>query len=61
MLVLLLAQGGEFAFVVFQATAGARAIEAEVASLLVGAVALSMLLGPLLLPRPRTNGTIGRH
>ena len=48
-LVLLLAQGGEFAFVVFQAAAGAGAIEGEAASLLVGAVALSMLLGPLLL------------
>ena len=48
-LVLLLAKGGEFAFVVFQAAAGAKAIEAETASLLVGAVALSMLLSPLLL------------
>jgi glutathione-regulated potassium-efflux system ancillary protein KefC len=48
-LVLLLAQGGEFAFVVFQAAAGAKAIAAETASLLVGAVALSMLLSPLLL------------
>jgi glutathione-regulated potassium-efflux system ancillary protein KefC len=48
-LVLLLAQGGEFAFVVFQAAAGVHAIEAETASLLVGAVALSMLLSPLLL------------
>jgi len=48
-LVLLLAQGGEFAFVVFQTAAGAKAIEAETASLLVGAVALSMLLSPLLL------------
>jgi glutathione-regulated potassium-efflux system ancillary protein KefC len=48
-LVLLLAQGGEFAFVVFQAAAGAKAIEAETASLLVGAVALSMLLSPVLL------------
>lgn len=48
-LVLLLAQGGEFAFVVFQAAAGAKAIATETASLLVGAVALSMLLGPLLL------------
>lgn len=48
-LVLLLAQGGEFAFVVFQAAAGAKAIAAETASLLIGAVALSMLLSPLLL------------
>jgi glutathione-regulated potassium-efflux system ancillary protein KefC len=46
---LLLAQGGEFAFVVFQAAAGARVFSAETASLLIGAVALSMLLTPLLL------------
>ena len=46
---LLLAQGGEFAFVVFQAAAGARVFSPEVASLLIGAVALSMLLSPLLL------------
>ena len=45
----LLAQGGEFAFVVFQAAAGARVFAAETASLLIGAVALSMLLSPLLL------------
>jgi glutathione-regulated potassium-efflux system ancillary protein KefC len=46
---LLLAQGGEFAFVVFQAAAGAKALPAQTASLLIGAVALSMLLSPLLL------------
>ena len=46
---LLLAQGGEFAFVVFQAAAGARVLPNETASLLIGAVALSMLLSPLLL------------
>ncbi|MBK9573397.1 MAG: glutathione-regulated potassium-efflux system protein KefC [Rhodoferax sp.] len=46
---LLLAQGGEFAFVVFQAAAGARVFPAETASLLIGAVAVSMLLSPLLL------------
>ena len=46
---LLLAQGGEFAFVVFQSAAGAKVFSAETASLLIGAVALSMLLGPLLL------------
>ena len=46
---LLLAQGGEFAFVVFQAAAGARVFSLETASLLIGAVALSMLLTPLLL------------
>ena len=45
----LLAQGGEFAFVVFQAASGANVFSAETASLLIGAVALSMLLGPLLL------------
>jgi len=47
--VLLLAQGGEFAFVVFQAAAGARVFSPETASLLIGAVALSMLISPLLL------------
>ena len=46
---LLLAQGGEFAFVVFQAAAGARVFSPETASLLIGAVALSMLISPLLL------------
>ncbi|MCB1968230.1 MAG: monovalent cation:proton antiporter-2 (CPA2) family protein, partial [Candidatus Accumulibacter sp.] len=46
---LLLAQGGEFAFVVFQAAAGARVFSPEMASLLIGAVAVSMLLSPLLL------------
>ena len=46
---LLLAQGGEFAFVVFQAAAGARVLAADTASLLIGAVALSMLISPLLL------------
>ena len=45
----LLAQGGEFAFVVFQAGVTERVLQAETASLLVGAVAVSMLLGPLLL------------
>ncbi|MBS0611428.1 MAG: glutathione-regulated potassium-efflux system protein KefC [Proteobacteria bacterium] len=46
---LLLAQGGEFAFVVFQSGASFGAIPAETASLLIGAVALSMLISPLLL------------
>jgi glutathione-regulated potassium-efflux system ancillary protein KefC len=46
---LLLAQGGEFAFVVFQAAAGSRVLTPEMASLLIGAVAISMLLSPLLL------------
>ncbi|MFZ3128553.1 MAG: glutathione-regulated potassium-efflux system protein KefC [Rhodoferax sp.] len=61
---LLLAQGGEFAFVVFQAAVGARVFSAEVASLLIGAVTLSMLVSPLLLaavdkwllPRYARNG-----
>jgi glutathione-regulated potassium-efflux system ancillary protein KefC len=48
-LTLLLAQGGEFAFVVFQAAAGAKVFAAETASLLIGIVALSMLISPLLL------------
>ena len=47
--VVLLAQGGEFGFVVFQTAMGARLIEPEAASLLLAAVALSMLLTPLLL------------
>ncbi|MDE2393974.1 MAG: glutathione-regulated potassium-efflux system protein KefC [Burkholderiales bacterium] len=47
--VILLAQGGEFGFVVFQAALGARVIDAETSSLLVAAVAVSMLLTPLLL------------
>ncbi|MEO7390663.1 MAG: glutathione-regulated potassium-efflux system protein KefC [Ramlibacter sp.] len=46
---LLLAQGGEFAFVVFQAASGARVLPEATASLLIGAVAVSMLLSPLLL------------
>jgi glutathione-regulated potassium-efflux system ancillary protein KefC len=46
---LLLAQGGEFAFVVFQAAAGADVIAPQTSSLLIGAVTVSMLLGPLLL------------
>lgn len=45
---LLLAQGGEFAFVVFQA-AGPDVLPPEITSLLIGAVALSMLISPLLL------------
>ncbi|MEZ0309154.1 MAG: glutathione-regulated potassium-efflux system protein KefC [Ramlibacter sp.] len=46
---LLLAQGGEFAFVVFQAASNSQVIEASMASLLIGAVAVSMLLSPLVL------------
>ena len=45
----LLAQGGEFAFVVFQAAAGARVFPEQTASLLIGAVAVSMLLSPLIM------------
>jgi len=47
--VILLAQGGEFGFVVFQAAALAGVISAPVSSFLVAAVAISMLLTPLLL------------
>ena len=46
---LLLAQGGEFAFVVFQAATSAKVIPPETSSLLIGAVAVSMLLSPLIL------------
>ncbi len=46
---LLLAQGGEFAFVVFQAAAGSQVLAPQTASLLIGAVAVSMLLSPLVL------------
>jgi len=47
--ILLLAQGGEFGFVVFQGAAQAGVIDAPVSSLLMAAVAVSMLLTPLLL------------
>jgi glutathione-regulated potassium-efflux system ancillary protein KefC len=46
---LLLAQGGEFAFVVFQTAGGTQVLAPPTASLLNGAVAASMLLSPLLL------------
>lgn len=46
---LLLAQGGEFAFVVFQTALGSQVLSPATASLLMAAVALSMLLSPLLL------------
>lgn len=46
---LLLAQGGEFAFVVFQAAAGAKVFSEATSSLLIGAVAVSMLVSPLVL------------
>jgi glutathione-regulated potassium-efflux system ancillary protein KefC len=45
----LLAQGGEFGFVVFQAASQAGVVDAPTASFLVAAVAVSMLLTPLLL------------
>jgi glutathione-regulated potassium-efflux system ancillary protein KefC len=47
--VILLAQGGEFGFVIFQAGLGAGVLSAGQTSLLVASVALSMLLTPLLL------------
>ncbi|MGE5117041.1 MAG: glutathione-regulated potassium-efflux system protein KefC [Betaproteobacteria bacterium] len=47
--IVLLAQGGEFGFVVFQGAAQAGVIDAPVSSLLVAAVAISMLVTPLLL------------
>ena len=47
--IILLAQGGEFGFVVFQTAATAGVIDAPVSSLLVAAVAISMLVTPLLL------------
>jgi glutathione-regulated potassium-efflux system ancillary protein KefC len=46
---LLLSQGGEFAFVVFQAAASTGVLPGRLSSLLIGAVAVSMLLSPLLL------------
>jgi glutathione-regulated potassium-efflux system ancillary protein KefC len=46
---ILLAQGGEFGFVVFQAAAQARVIDGSTSSLLVASVAISMLLTPLAL------------
>ena len=57
---LLLAQGGEFAFVVFQSGATFGAIAPENASLLIGAVALSMLMSPLLLVW-LDRALLGRH
>ncbi|MDH0775590.1 glutathione-regulated potassium-efflux system protein KefC [Delftia sp. WSY_4] len=46
---LLLAQGGEFAFVVFQTAAQYKVFHHSISSMLVAAVALSMLIGPLVL------------
>lgn len=47
--VVLLAQGGEFGFVVFQTATQAQVLDGEAASLLVAVVTLSMLLSPLLM------------
>ncbi len=47
--IILLAQGGEFGFVVFQTAAQAGVISAPVSSFLVAAVTISMLLTPLML------------
>ncbi len=47
--IVLMAQGGEFGFVVFQTATQAKVIDAATSSLLVAAVALSMLVTPLLL------------
>ena len=61
---LALSQGGEFAFVLFSAATATRALPADIAGLLVGVVALSMMTTPLLLglhdrfiePRLRLSG-----
>jgi glutathione-regulated potassium-efflux system ancillary protein KefC len=61
--ILLLAQGGEFGFVVFQTATQARVIDASTSSLLVAVVAISMLATPFLLRAadrwwiPRLTGT----
>ena len=47
--IILLAQGGEFGFVVFQTATQAGVITAQVSSFLIASVAISMLLTPLLL------------
>jgi glutathione-regulated potassium-efflux system ancillary protein KefC len=47
--IILLMQGGEFGFVVFQAAAQSKVLGASTVSLLVASVALSMLLTPFLL------------
>jgi glutathione-regulated potassium-efflux system ancillary protein KefC len=47
--VILLAQGGEFGFVVLQAATGAQVIPGAPASFIVAAIAISMLFTPLLL------------
>jgi len=65
---ILLAQGGEFGFVVFQGAQQAGVIQAQAASFLVAAVAVSMLATPLLLlaadrwwtPRLAARASAGR-
>ncbi len=47
--IILLAQGGEFGFVVFQTATHAGVITAQVSSFLIASVAISMLLTPLVL------------
>jgi len=47
--VILLAQGGEFGFVVFQTAAAGGVISAQLSSFLVAAVTVSMILTPLML------------
>ncbi len=47
--IILLAQGGEFGFVVLQAAGGAALVDATTASMIVAAITVSMLLTPLLL------------
>jgi len=47
--VVLLAQGGEFGFVVLQVASGAQLVAPEPASFLLAAIALSMLLTPLVM------------
>jgi glutathione-regulated potassium-efflux system ancillary protein KefC len=46
---ILLAQGGEFGFVVLQGALAGRAVDAETASLLVAAIAISMLCTPFVI------------
>lgn len=49
MFTVLLAQGGEFAFVVFQTATAAHIFSNQTSSLLIGSVAVSMLVSPVLL------------
>jgi glutathione-regulated potassium-efflux system ancillary protein KefC len=47
--IILLAQGGEFGFVVLQTASGAAVIDATTASMITAAITVSMMLTPLLL------------